>query len=103
MHGAPLVLKRDRGSNLRHKAVQALLEAGREAMKVYTRPGRKEVIDWIRNEALAIIETDGLARADARAVPIHRDGNLVTPERGHHRLGGLPQVLPSFPEKWSHK
>jgi len=80
----------------------AVLETGREAMKAYTRPKRKEVIDWIRNEALAIIHTMGSTGADAqdaawrRAVEswLHRNGVITVSEDG--------QVLPYSLEKWSH-
>ena len=173
VHGAPLILKRDRGSNLRDKAVQAVLEkhliipldsprqypryngamehaqgeikgvhrvgpelAGvalmshsaaahtlnhrrrpclkgqtacavfesrREAMKAYTRPKRKEVFDWIMSEALDILHNEGSSGANAqdaawrRAVEswLHRNGVITVSMDG--------QVLPSFPEKWSHK
>jgi hypothetical protein len=166
-HGAPLILKRDRGSNLQDDAVRAVLErhlivpldsprqcpqyngaiehaqgemkeelkahhlraahalvnytaaahrlnhrrrpclggrtacavleAGREAMKAYTRPKRKEVIDWIGCEALAIIQREGSAGADAcdaawrRAVEtwLHRNGVITVSVDG--------EVLPCFP------
>jgi len=166
-HGAPLILKRDRGSNLRDKAVQAVLEkhliipldsprqypryngamehaqgeikgvhrvgpelAGvalmshsaaahtlnhrrrpslkgqtacavfesrHEAMKAYTRPKRKEVIDWITREALDILRKGGTSGADAqdaawrRAVEswLHRTGAITVSMDG--------QVLPIFP------
>jgi transposase InsO family protein len=167
VHGAPLVLKRDRGSNLRDDAVQAVLErhliipldsprrypqyngaieyaqremkdllevrypladqalanyaaaaqelnhrrrpcldgatacavleTGRQAMKSYTRPKRKEIIDWIRNEALDIIHKDGLSGADARDAAwrraveswLHRNGVITVSVDG--------KVLPCFP------
>jgi hypothetical protein len=174
VHGPPLILKRDRGGNLRHEAVQAVLEkhliipldsprqyppyngaieyaqremkelleirypgaehalacnvaaaqelnhrrrpclagrtacavleTGREAMRAYTRPRRKEVIDWIRNEALAIIQAmegpsaSACARDAAwrRAVEswLHRNGAITISVDRH--------VLPYSPEKWSH-
>lgn len=85
------------------KTACAALQDGREAMKVYTRPKRKEVIDWIRHEALAIIATDGVAGRRARDAAwrravetwLHRNGAITVSVDG--------QVLPSFPEKWSHK
>jgi len=173
-HGAPLVLKRDRGGNLRHEAVQAVLEkyliipldspprypayngaieyaqremkelledrypgaghilacnlaaaqelnhrprpclegrtscevlaSGRAAMKVYTRPKRKEVIGWIKREALTILgamggRTTSVRACDAawrRAVEswLHRNGAITVSVNG--------KVLPCFPEKWTH-
>lgn len=169
IYGAPLVLKRDRGGNLRHEAVQAVLEkhlivpldsppyypryngaieyaqremkellevrypqadrvlacssaaaqelnhhpkpclngqtpcavleTGRKTMQGYTRQRRKEVIDWIKNEALAIIRGMGgplasLRARDAawrRAVEtwLHRNGAITVSVHG--------QVLPSYP------
>jgi len=169
IHGAPLVLKRDRGSNLRHEAVQAVLEkyliipldspprypayngaieyaqreikelleirypgverilacnmaaaqelnhrprpclAGRtscavlasgcEAMKAYTRPKRKEVIDWIKKEMLAILQTMGGSSAGVRACDaawrravetwLHRNGAITVSVKG--------RVLPCYP------
>jgi hypothetical protein len=169
IHGPPLILKRDRGGNLRHEAVQAVLEkhlivpldspprwpayngaieyaqreikellevrypgaehilacnsaaaqelnhhpkpciqgqtpcavlgTGREAMKEYTRPKRKEVIDWIKNEALAIIQTMGGSLASMRAQDaawrraveswLHRNGAITVSVNG--------QVLPCYP------
>ena len=135
IHGPPLILKRDRGGNLRHAAVQAVLEKhliipldsprhyppyngamehaqgeikgihrvgpalagvalechtaaahalnhrrrpslqGRtacavfgqahQAMQPYTRQKRKEVIDWIKQEALAILQGGGSSSAQA--------------------------------------
>ena len=75
----------------------AVFGEGREAMKAYTRPKRKEVIDWIRNEALDIIQRDGLAGADARDVAwrraveswLHRNGVITVSVDG--------KVLPYFP------
>ena len=75
----------------------AVFESGREAMKAYTRPKRKEVIDWIKNEALDIIRRDGLSGADARDAAwrraveswLHRNGVITVSVDG--------QVLPSFP------
>ena len=75
----------------------AVFGEGREAMKAYTRPKRKEVIDWIRNEALDIIQRDGLAGADARDAAwrraveswLHRNGVITVSVDG--------KVLPYFP------
>jgi transposase InsO family protein len=75
----------------------AVLEAGREAVKAYTRPKRKEVIDWIRCEALAIIQREGSAGADARDAAwrravetwLHRNGVITVSVDG--------EVLPCFP------
>ena len=85
----------------------AVLEAGREAMKAYTRPKRKEVFDWITSQALDILHNKGSsganlsaiasAKADAqdaawrRAVEswLHRNGAITVSMDG--------QVLPSFP------
>jgi len=82
----------------------AVLETGREAMKAYTRPKRKEVIDWIKEEALAIIQAMGgdSAGADARDAAwrraveswLHRNGAITVSVDG--------QVLPYSPGKWSH-
>ena len=175
IHGPPLILKRDRGSNLRHESVQAVLArhlivpldspphwpaynggieyaqrelkallavrypqaqqlvacsnsaaqelnhhpkpclqgqtpcgvlaAGRPAMAAYTRPKRKEIIDWIKDETLARIQLMGGSLASVRACDaawrravetwLHRNGAITVSVDG--------QVLPSFPEKWSHK
>jgi hypothetical protein len=167
LHGPPLILKRDRGSNLRHAAVQALLEkhliipldspghyppyngaiehaqgeikgthrvgpalAGvalechsaaaqtlnhrrrpslqgrtacavfgqaRQALQSYTRQKRKEVIDWIKQQALAILQGGGSSNARAhekawrRAVEswLHREGLITVKVDG--------KVLPYFP------
>ena len=75
----------------------AALETGREAMKTYTRPKRKEIIGCIKNEALDIIQRDGLAGADARDVAwrraveswLHRNGLISVSVNG--------KVLPCFP------
>jgi transposase InsO family protein len=168
-HGAPLILKRDRGSNLRDEAVEAVLQnhliipldspprypayngaieyaqremkellaerypgvghilacnmaaaqelnhrprpclqgrtscavlgSGREAMQVYTRPKRKEVIDWIKKEMLAILQvmegsSAGVRACDAawrRAVEtwLHRNGAITVSVNG--------KVLPCYP------
>jgi transposase InsO family protein len=136
VHGPPLILKRDRGSNLQGQAVQAVLEkhliipldsprqyppyngaiehaqgelkgvlatpapgaeqaplrpdaaahelnhrprpclggrtacavfeAGRAAMKAYTRPRRKQIILWIQSKALDIIRRSGLSGVAAQ-------------------------------------
>lgn len=169
IHGAPLILKRDRGGNLRHEAVQAVLEnhlivpldsppkwpayngaieyaqreikellevrypgaahilacntsaaqelnhhpkpclqgrtpcavleTGREVMKRYNRQKRKEVIDWIKNEVLAIIGSMGGSLASVRAQDaawrravetwLHRNGAITVSVNG--------QVLPCYP------
>lgn len=169
IHGPPLILKRDRGGNLRHEAVQAVLEkhlivpldspprwpayngaieyaqremkellrvrypgadrvlaccsaaaheinhhpkpclngqtpcavleTGREAMRQYTRQKRKEVIDWIKNEALVILGAMGGSSASVRAQGaawrraaetwLHRNGAITVSVNG--------QVLPSYP------
>jgi len=168
-HGAPLILKRDRGSNLRSEAVEAVLqnhliipldspprypayngaiehaqretkelvavrypgagqilachaavaqelnhrprpclqgrtscavlESGREAMKAYTRPKRKEVIDWIKKEMLAILQAMGGSSAGVRACDaawrravetwLHRNGAITVSVNG--------KVLPCYP------
>ncbi len=168
-HGAPLILKRDRGSNLRDEAVEtvlqkhlivpldspprypayngaieyaqremkellgerypgaehvlacnmaavqelnhrprpclqgrtscAVLESGREAMKAYTRPKRKEVIDWIKKEMLAILQVMGGSSAGVRACDaawrravetwLHRNGAITVSVKG--------KVLPCYP------
>ena len=67
-----------------------------EAMKVYTRPKRKEVIDWMKNEALGIIRRDGSSGANAQAVAwwraveswLHRNGIITIKVNG--------KVLPYF-------
>lgn len=167
VHGAPLILKRDRGSNLRDDAVRAVLEkhliipldsprrypqyngaieyaqremkevlevrdpgaeqslaiytaaahelnhrrrpclagrtacavfeAGREAMRAYTRPQRKEIIGWIKDQAQDIIQREGLSGADTRDAAwrraveswLHRNGAITVSVDG--------QVLPCFP------
>jgi len=168
-HGAPLILKRDRGSNLRSEAVEAVLQnhliipldspprypayngaiehaqretkelvavrypgagqilachaavaqelnhrprpclhgrtscaaldSGRTAMKVYTRPKRKEVIDWIKQEMLAILQAMGGSSAGVRACDaawrravetwLHRNGAITVSVKG--------KVLPCYP------
>jgi len=172
VHGPPLILKRDRGGNLRHAAVQAVLErhliipldsprryppyngaieyaqreikellevrypgaehalacnvaaaqelnhrhrpclggrtpcavleAGREAMKEYTRQKRKEVIDWIRNEALARIQDMGSVSDGARDAAWRRAVELWLHRNGAITVSVDGQVLPYSPEKWSH-
>ena len=80
----------------------AVLETGREAMKAYTRPKRKEIIEWIKNEAMAIIqnmEAVNIRTQDAawrRAIEswLHRNGAITVSVDG--------QVLPCSPKKWSH-
>ena len=75
----------------------AALEEGREAMKTYTRPKRKEIIGCIKNEALDIIQRDGLTSANARDVAwrraveswLHRNGLISVSVNG--------KVLPCFP------
>lgn len=169
IYGPPLILKRDRGGNLRHEAVEtvlqrhlivpldspprwppyngaiertqremkellevrypqaqhllacnssatneanhhpkpclngqtpcAVLETGREAMKQYNRQKRKEVIDWIKNEALVILGGMGCSLASVRAQDaawrravetwLHRNGAITVSVNG--------QVLPSYP------
>jgi len=81
----------------------AVLETGHEAMKAYTRPKRKEVIDWIKEEALATIQalggdSGGAGARDAawrRAVEswLHRNGAITVSVDG--------QVLPYSPENLS--
>jgi len=85
----------------------AVFEAGREAMKAYTRPKRKEVIDWIRREALDILRRNGLSGADLSAVALAKaDAQDAAWRRAVeswlHRNGAITvsvdgQVLPSFP------
>jgi transposase InsO family protein len=68
----------------------AVFQAGREAMKAYTRPKRKEVIYWIKQEALDILCREGLSGAIAqdaawrRAVEswLHRTGAITVSENG---------------------
>jgi transposase InsO family protein len=75
----------------------AVFEEGREAMKAWTRPKRKEVIDWIRKEALDILHREGTSGVNAqdaawrRAVEtwLHRNGAITVEADG--------QVLPYFP------
>lgn len=67
-----------------------------EAMKPYTRQKRKEVIDWIKHEALAILHSGGSFHARAeekawrRAVEswLHREGHITVKVEG--------KVLPYF-------
>lgn len=169
IYGPPLILKRDRGSTLRHEAVEAViekhlivpldspprwpayngaieyaqreikellearypqadrvlaccstaahelnhhpkpcldgqtpcavLETGREAMRGYTRQRRKEVIDWIKNQALVIlgamggsvtsIRAQGTAWRRAVETWLHRNGAITVSVEG--------KVLPSYP------
>ena len=169
IHEPPLIIKRDRGSNLRHEAVEAVLqkylivpldspprwppyngaieyaqremkellevrypeaqhllaccsaasseanhhpkpcldgrtpcavlETGRDVMKAYNRQKRKEVIDWIKNEMLAIIGSMGGSLASVRAQDaawrravetwLYRNGAITVSVNG--------QVLPSYP------
>jgi hypothetical protein len=66
-------------------------------MKAWTRPKRKEVIDWIRKEALDILHREGTSGVNAqdaawrRAVEtwLHRNGAITVEADG--------QVLPYFP------
>lgn len=66
------------------------------AMRVYTRPKRKEVIYWMKNEAAGIIRRDGLSGSNARAVAwrraveswLHRNGIITVKVNG--------KVLPYF-------
>ena len=168
-HGAPLILKRDRGSNLRSEAVEAVLQnhliipldspprypayngaiehaqretkelvaarypgagqilachaavahelnhrprpclhgrtscaalnSGRAAMKAYTRPKRKEVIDWIKQEMLTILQAMGGSSAGVRACDaawrravetwLHRNGAITVSVKD--------KVLPCYP------
>ena len=77
----------------------ALLESGREAMKAYTRPKRKEVIDWIKKEMLAILQAIGGSSAGVRACDaawrravetwLHRNGAITVSVNGN--------VLPCYP------
>ena len=75
----------------------AVLESGRQAMAAYTRPKRKEVIDWIRGKALDILAQEGISDAQARDAAwrrvveswLHRNGVITVEVDG--------QVLPSFP------
>ncbi len=169
IHGPPLILKRDRGGNLRDEAVQAVLakhlivpldspprypayngaieygqremkellgeryaraedllacssaaaqelnhhpkpclqgrtpcavlQQASRAMRVYTRPKRKEVIDWIKQEALAILQAMGGSLAGVRAQDaawrraveswLHRNGAITVSVDG--------RVLPCYP------
>jgi hypothetical protein len=76
-------------------------------MKTYTRPKRKEVIDWIRNMALDIIRGDGTSGADVSAVALAKaDARDAAWRRAVetwlHRSGVITvsvdgQVLPCFP------
>jgi transposase len=80
----------------------AVLQAGREAMKQYTRPKRKEIIEWIRTEALATLprgEPASIRAQDAawrRAIEswLHLNGAITVKVNG--------QVLPYSPKKRSH-
>jgi hypothetical protein len=66
-------------------------------MKAYTRLKRIEVIDWIRREALAIMQREGSAGAVARDAAwrraveswLHRNGVITVLVDG--------EVLPCFP------
>ena len=72
-------------------------EAGRAAMRAYTRPKRKQIIDWIAQEYVAIresMEDRGSKAEDAAwrlAVEtwLHRNG-LITVTVGGEVLPGLP-------------
>jgi len=79
----------------------AVLEAGREAMKAYTRPKRK-VIDWIRNEALAIIQPMGSASPRAQDAAWRRAVESWLHPNGAITVSVDGQLLPYSPEKWSH-
>jgi uncharacterized membrane protein len=75
----------------------AALQEGREAMKTYTRPKRKEIIDLLRHEALDIIESEGLVGANGREIAWRR-----AVENWLHRTGAIRmtvdgKVLPYFP------
>jgi len=167
LYGPPLILKRDRGSNLRDQAVQAVLEKylivaldsprqyppyngaieraqreikelleegpslvevaltnhraaahslnhrrrpclqgrtacavfqeSREAMSIYTRPKRKEVIDWIRNKAQDILHANGSSRADARDAAWRRAVESWLHQHGAITVEVDGNVLPCFP------
>jgi transposase InsO family protein len=81
----------------------AVLQESRAAMKPYTRPKRKEVIDWIKKEVLVILQSMG-GRASVRACDaawrqavetwLHRNGAIAVSVNG--------EVLPCYPEKRSH-
>ena len=85
------------GPCLNGQTACAVFESRHELMKAYTRPKRKEVIDWITREALDILSREGLSGADAqdaawrRAVEswLHHNGVITVSVDG--------QVLPSFP------
>jgi hypothetical protein len=77
-------------------------ETGREVMKAYTRPKRKEVIDWIKCGAMAIMQREGITGANAcdaawrRAVGtwLHRNGVIT--------VSVDKEVLPCFRQDVSH-
>lgn len=77
----------------------AVLETGRERMRAYTRQKRKEVIDWIKNEALGILGAMGGSLTSVRAQGaawrravetwLHQNGAITVSVNG--------SVLPSYP------
>lgn len=167
VHGPPLILKRDRGSNLRDAAVRSILEkyliipldsprkyppyngaieraqremkealvaqssmadmalanhavaahtlnhrprpclggktacavfeAGRKAMKDWTRPRRKEVINWIQSKALDILRELGTSGANAQDAARRRATESWLHCNGVITVSMDGQVLPSFP------
>lgn len=75
----------------------AVLEAGREAMRAYTKPKRKGVINWIRQEVLDIMRAKGLSGAGGEDVAWRRAVETSLHRNGAVNVSVDGQVLAYFP------
>jgi transposase InsO family protein len=82
---------------LQGRTACAVLDEGRELMKAYTRSKRKEVIDWIKTQALDKLRCGGLSGAEAQDVAWRRAVESWLHHNGCITVSVDGKVLPCFP------
>ena len=80
----------------------AVLEAGRQGMKAYTRPRRKEIISWIREEELDIMHSRGSFAGVAQDAAWRRAVETWLQHNHAITVSVCGKVLPCLINNYSH-